>query len=157
MRRGLAQVAAGEAKDSSGCYDYVSDSVSTFKHSVSDKDVEEYTRSIYQCGNVQSFGAFLAVHPTTYSVLACSSHTEKFLGRPWREVMGQTIHSLFQEAEKVNTRTHARSLARSISPTHLAQMHSACVCVCLRVCVSVCLCVCLSVFVCVCVCVCMCV
>ena len=98
---GRAQVAAGEAKDSSGCYDYVSDSVATFKHSVSDTDVQEYTRSIYQCGNVQSFGAFLAVHPTTYCVLACSSHTEKFLGRPWREVMGQTIHSLFQESEKV--------------------------------------------------------
>ena len=92
-------VAAGVAGAS--CYDYVRDSVQTFKLEVKEKQVTEYLESIVQCGKVQKFGCFLVVHPDTRCVLACSGNTDAFLGRPWTEVMGSTIDSLFVESQKV--------------------------------------------------------
>ena len=94
-----AQVKAGTADKS--CYDYVRDSVETFKQSVTEQEIAEYTSSIYNCGKVQSFGCFLALHPVTKTVVACSSNTDTFLGRPWKEVLGSSLDSFFKETHKI--------------------------------------------------------
>lgn len=92
-------LAAGTADKQ--CYDYVRDSIETFKQTCDEKGIQDYTESIYNCGKVQQFGCFIAVHPDTRCVLACSSNAEKFLGKSWKDVMGCSIQSLFVESGKV--------------------------------------------------------
>jgi light-regulated signal transduction histidine kinase (bacteriophytochrome) len=98
-RQHEAQVAGGVSEKS--CYDYVRDSVNTFKQSVDKNDIQHFHDTITRCGKVQSFGCFLAVHPVTLCVVACNSNTEKFLGKPWHQVLGSPIESLFNEPNKV--------------------------------------------------------
>ena len=68
---------------------------------MSDDEIQTYMKNIMQCGKVQSFGCFMAVHPENRRVLACSGNTDKYLGLPWQEVLGKTIESLFKESTKV--------------------------------------------------------
>ena len=117
-----AQVRAGTATES--CYDYVRDSVQTFKQSVTEEEIAEYTSSIYRCGKVQSFGCFLALHPETKKVVACSSNTEAFLGLPWKKVLGSPLESLFKESQKIEQVLRLPNLSTA-NPVLLTPGHAA--------------------------------
>jgi hypothetical protein len=94
----------GAVNDSSGAFDFVTETVKSFSQAATATALENFSRYMTQPGRVQSHGVYLLADELRDNrIIACSTNTAIFFGCKPSSILGSSLSALFEEGSKLET------------------------------------------------------